>query len=138
MDSKGLDVSKQIPLGLYNPQQHTFENYIGNSNQHVINTLQHKTTEHPFIYIYGQPSLGRSHLLHACCNNTTNKNIIYLDLKQLPNNPAIFEGLSDLSLCCIDHIEYINCKAMEIGLFNLFNNIQAQKKSPSYSRKKTA
>ena len=119
-------MSRQLTLGLNIAQENTFENFISGANKKNVMQLQNFDNE-TFIYIYGASGLGCSHLLHACCNAEKNNDAIYLDLKKLPKNPGIFEGLCDLSLCCIDHLEAVDNSAIEEALFHLFNRISAKK-----------
>ena len=118
-------MSKQLTLGLHIPQENTFENFISSHNHVAVEQLKN-SHDIQFTYIYAGPGLGVSHLLHACCNGAPNNDAIYLDLKQLPKNPAIFEGLCDLSLCCIDHLEAVDSSATEEALFHLFNRMAAK------------
>ena len=117
---------QQLTLGLRIPEENTFANFIATNNKDKASRLEEFQNEN-FIYLHGQSGLGVTHLLHACCNAEKNNDAIYLDLRTLSSNPAVFEGLSDLSLCCIDHIEEIQSSATEEALFHLFNKIAAKK-----------
>jgi DnaA-homolog protein len=116
---------QQLTLGLNIPDENTFDNFIVTNNFDQIAQLK-KFDQESFVYLHGASGLGSTHLLHACCNAEKNNDAIYLDLKSLPKNPAVFEGLSDLSLCCIDHLETVNDNDTEEALFHLFNKITAK------------
>ncbi len=83
-----------------------------------------------FVYIWGGPATGKSHLLQALAQIADNqgKPSAYIPLDQATQfEPKILLGLDELSLVCLDNLQQIaGNEAWERALFNLFNNIRAK------------
>jgi DnaA family protein len=123
----------QLLLGVGLDDDATFENFlVAPANQQLVDYLRaaaaNRASEQ-FIYLWGGPSSGRTHLLQAMCHEltTARHSSIYLPLKELANfAPAIFQGANTLSLVCLDDLDCLaGDAAWEAALFNAFNEIQA-------------
>lgn len=121
---------KQLPLNLQLPEDLTFENYLQtNQNTELLGQLKLNLTkpQDSCFYLWGENAVGKSHLLHACCNllGKQGKTVTYIPLKQIDTlSPLLFEDLESLDLIVIDDIEMIAGQAAwEEALFHLFNRI---------------
>jgi DnaA family protein len=125
-------ISKQLILPIRPHDDATFANFFPGKNQTVLSFLKsfiEKSSE-PYVYLWGHPSVGCSHLLQACCQvmHTQALTAAYLPLAQIAElTPRIFENLESFALVCIDDVQNIAGKsAWEEALFHLYNRIMAR------------
>ena len=123
-------MTRQIPLPLgFDPQQ-GFDEYHQGINAEAVSHLRQFATDitNPFIYLWGGRSLGKSHLINACCREAhrADLNSAYLPLATLCGKGCeILEGLWQLDLVGIDDIDTIaGDEDWELALFDLFNRIR--------------
>lgn len=125
---------EQIPLDIHWRDDATLESFYPGDNDEALTAVSELSSDQgePFVYLWGQSGVGRTHLLQAACRAASENGLsaFYFslrDLNQLSFN--ILQGLEDLSLICIDDIEKIaGLSNWEEGLFHLFNRIQANKR----------
>ena len=118
---------KQLPLSFEFRANQTFDDFYTGCNLEAVSLLQDAVvyrTESQ-VYIWGEPGLGKSHLLRACCNKAQRVNLssFYFDLsaEQLPEPDALC-GLESFDLVCFDNLEHIMGKSeWELAFFNFFN-----------------
>lgn len=123
----------QLLLGVSLDDDATFENFlIAPANQQLIGYLRAAADSRvgeQFIYLWGAPSSGRTHLLQAMCHRftTAGHRSLYVPLQELANfAPLILQGANTLSLVCLDDLDCLaGNEAWEAALFNAFNEIQA-------------
>lgn len=122
--------AQQLPLGFRLRDDATFDNYLAVGNQQVLHnvlTLISGSTDN-FIYLWGTPGSGKSHLLQAACHAAPEhgKTAVYIPLAELSNFDT-FHGLEHVDIVCLDDIDSIagNSHAEE-QIFHLFNRIRAQ------------
>ncbi len=121
---------RQIPLPLaFNPE-HDFEEYHPGGNAEVVGHLRQTARgkgEH-FIYLWGVPGLGKTHLLHACCREAhrAGLTVSFVPLLALKGFGAeVLDGLEDQDLVCLDDLDAIaGDEAWEQALFDLFNRLR--------------
>lgn len=124
----------QLLLPITKFENEKFSNFHQGNNSLLINSL-HKnfaTLNQRFFYIWGGDSMGKSHLLKACCNELIQQggSAIYIPLsnhKQFSH--AVLENLEQQDLVCLDDLQAIcGNQVWEEAVFNLFNRI---KENPS-------
>lgn len=117
----------QLPLPFDLSSQATFANYVPGMNVELVAMLKEMSAGAGLscVYLHGDQSFGKSHLLQACCHEASGQSM-YLPMKALIHeDPAIFEGLEHLQLICIDDIQMIaNKTAWEEAFFHCFNRIR--------------
>lgn len=122
---------KQLTLNLTLHAEQTFDNFQMGDNFELISSLKKILTsnEFPVIYIWGQ-QVGRTHLLHACCELAAQKELttIFFAMKNYQQfTPEILEGLEDIFLICMDDIDAIAKNPQwEEALFHFYNRARAQ------------
>lgn len=82
-----------------------------------------------YLYLWGEQSSGKSHLLMAAVEHAQNngKRALYLPLAELvpSTSPAVLESLEQLDLLCIDELEAVEGNTeWEEGIFHCFNRLQ--------------
>jgi DnaA family protein len=121
----------QLPLGLGLRDDATFDNYCVGDNEHVLASLRHllQGTGEPYVYLWGERGVGRSHLLQACCHalESANRSAVYLPLiehEQLSSE--MLEGMEDMDLICLDNINAVlGQRPWEEAIFHLYNRVLA-------------
>lgn len=77
------------------------------------------------VYFWAPVCAGRSHLLHAACNEMAQKGkpVVYIPLKKYKQlTPALLDGMEQTSLICIDDINMVAGKSdWELAIFDLYN-----------------
>lgn len=117
----------QIPLPFKPQDEFQFNNFINQGNELVTDVLTHIDNEF-YVYLWGDKSTGKTHLLQATCQQQTQqgKTACYLPLQELHIlSPKLLEGLGDIDTLCIDDIQLIaGDSPWEEALFNLFNQLK--------------
>jgi DnaA family protein len=113
----------QLPLGIALKPRVDFSNFIPGRNGEAVARLQQ--AQDPFIYLWGDPGSGKSHLLQAACRRQSSlqERCAYVPLIKIAElQPAMLEGLEGMDLVCLDDLEQLAGRhAWELALFNLFN-----------------
>jgi DnaA family protein len=137
----------QLTLDLGAPPPPTFDNFVAGDNleaQAALRRLLKAGGNRPdrdepargigpaagsrFIYLWGLPASGRSHLLHALASastttntNTTHRARLLTPASDLPD----FEHDPSISLWLVDDCDQLDA-ARQVSVFHLFNAIQAE------------
>ncbi|RYY76308.1 MAG: DnaA regulatory inactivator Hda [Gammaproteobacteria bacterium] len=125
---------QQLSLGVSLNDDATFENFYaptGTANAQILSALQaqiEKANE-PFIFLWGAPGCGLTHLLQGACHyaQTLGKSFQYFPLRELAGYAPdeLFNGLEVLDLVVLDALdEVIDRPDWEFALFNLFNRLR--------------
>jgi len=120
---------EQLPLAVQLRDEHTFDNFYGGDNSLLLAQLQAQINGgERYIYLYGSEGSGCTHLLQAACHHAGSQGLssVYLPLAELAHYPptALFEGLEQLALVCIDELQAIAGDTQwEEALFHLFNRL---------------
>lgn len=122
---------EQLPLSIRLRDSAVFDNFYVGNNKMLITFLRdfslNKINEQ-FVYIWGDGGSGKTHLLQAVCNNVIEDgaSAIYLPFKNFEKlSPEVLNDLENISLVCIDDLEYCAGKSVwEESIFHVFNNIR--------------
>ena len=111
-----------VKLHAYN----TFDNFIeSDKNELLLTHLRSKMFEQN-VFIWGQRSPGRTHLLHAAFHHMEEAGgtAVYISLKGSDKlTPSFLKNINGFDLMCIDDVEYVaNNSEWETALFTAFNN----------------
>ena len=128
----------QLPLNIRLSDAYCFENFLGSRNEEAMGTLvtaieslsQDGGNYCKSVYLWGLAGTGKTHLLQAACQRAR---ALGLDSVYLPltapdiTNPAIIEGMDQVSLVCIDDLQSVaGQEAWEMQLFSLYERIQGK------------
>lgn len=106
------------------PDSETFNSFYVGDNQLLLDSLRALLDKEGFkvFYMWSVSAAGRTHLLHASCQN---KLASYIPLKK--HNylvPDILQGLDNYDLVCLDDIDAIaGQRNWEEAIFDLFNRL---------------
>ncbi|MCC5883990.1 MAG: DnaA regulatory inactivator Hda [Halomonas sp.] len=120
----------QLPLGVGLRDDATFESFLPAGNAGLLDRLSRQldVDGEPFVYLWGAPGSGRSHLLQAACHAATDRDLraLYLPLQELGHFPPLMlEDIERLDLVAIDDMDsVIGRKRWEEGLFHAFNRLR--------------
>ncbi|MDD6920542.1 MAG: chromosomal replication initiator protein DnaA [Eubacteriales bacterium] len=127
---------------IINPK-YTFENFIVGPNSEYAYTAALATAENPSssfnpLYIYGEPGLGKTHLMYAISNfvlqNHTGKKVLYVSgemftnevIESIRNNKMMEfkEKYRSIDILLIDDVQFFKGKKQtQEELFNTFNTL---------------
>lgn len=120
----------QIPLPFKAAERAAFDSFHGNGNEDLVRQL-HKIAAGESIrnvYIWGDTGTGKSHLLHATCNEASDcaRTAALVPLSQSRElSPSMLENLEQLDLVCLDDLDRIaSAPAWELAVFGLFNRMR--------------
>ncbi|MFB9868136.1 DnaA regulatory inactivator Hda [Vreelandella sulfidaeris] len=124
-------IPAQLPLGIGLRDDATFDNYYtAQRNVPLVEQLHHQLIPdgEQFLYLWGAPGVGRSHLLQAACHaaSDSDKRALYLPLEDLGHFPPLMlEDIERLDIVAIDDLEcVIGRKRWEEALFHAFNRLR--------------
>lgn len=127
-------MTEQLTLGFELREDTTFANFYSVNNNELLVVLQElaRGRGEQFVYLWGNNSVGRTHLLQACCHVADKLKLspFYLPLKNIDQlKPDVLEGLESLPLVCIDDIDCIVGRpAWEEAFFHFYNRIREEGK----------
>ncbi|WP_136064010.1 DnaA regulatory inactivator Hda [Modicisalibacter radicis] len=120
----------QLPLGVGLRDDATFGNFLPGDNAALVAKLRAQLDDdgEAFIYLWGAPGSGRSHLLQAACHEASarDRRALYLPLDDLGHFPPhMLEEIERLDLVVIDDLDtVVGRKRWEEGLFHGFNRLR--------------
>ena len=123
-------IHPQLPLSFEAGELFTFESFVAGENTVATGLAQQTAlaTGENQLYFWGEPGLGKSHLLQASCNLAAKnqQTVCYLTQAEITGQSAdIFEGLEQVELICLDDIEtWLLDNNWETALFNLINRVR--------------
>ncbi len=129
-----VSLPQQLSLGVSLNDDATFENFYAPAHTHnamVVEGLRQQMTGRgeAFLYLWGAPGCGLTHLLQAACHEaqTLNLSFQYLPLRDLVGYAPdeLFSGLETLDFVCLDCLVAVAGRSdWERALFNLYNQLR--------------
>ena len=100
-----------------------WRNFSGDKNQQIIDFLTNLFSQSSasVVYIYGDKSNGKTHLLQGCTFEALEQSlgVVYLDFsEEMPD--GILNGLEDNDWVCIDNVDCLD-ENQQQELFDLYN-----------------
>ena len=129
-------IHPQLPLGFEPGELFTFDSLVAGKNsvavglawQMAASGYSGSAESEQQLYIWGEPGMGKSHLLQASCNLAAKnqRTVCYLTQDEILDQPTdIFDGLEQIELVCLDDIEtWLVDATWEIALFDLINRMR--------------
>jgi len=118
----------QLPLDIQLDGTARLDNFYPGSNLQICQKLKNLAhSKDDFIFIWGGPNVGKSHLAQAICREYSEKNLIaaYFPLNNEALAPEVLEGLEFADLVCLDSLQSVLDEPYwQLALFNLFNNLK--------------
>lgn len=127
-------LSQQLSLGVSLNDDATFDNFYAPMPSHnalVVQGLRQQLSERgeTFIYVWGAPGCGLTHLLQAACHQAQSQGLSfqYLPLRDVVGYAPdeLLVGLDTLDFICLDCLMAIaNRPDWERAIFNLYNQLR--------------
>ena len=114
---------KQLVLDIARPPAPTLDNFVPGRNEELVAAIYataHGACSEQFIYLWGAPGCGRSHLLRAAvaAARAAGKPATFFE-----SGAREFDAPDD-AFCAVDDVHQLDPQA-QIALFNLHNRIKA-------------
>ncbi len=125
-------MSRQLPLPVGLRDGNTLDAFLPDANPEALAAVRALLSgEQPFVFLWGPPGSGRTHLLEAATDAASSggASAAYLAAPALLQaGPRILDGMADSAdLVCIDDIDRLaGDRAWEEALFHLFNAVRAR------------
>jgi DnaA family protein len=128
----------QLPLNLRLRDASSFENYLVARNREPVERLRHAAhsvgqaphSPASWLYLWGEPGTGKTHLLEAACRAVQEQGNapLYVALAEKADiTIALLEDIEQVPFVCIDDVEGIaGDSAWEAALFALYERLRAQ------------
>jgi DnaA family protein len=123
-------MNPQLSLGIRPRDDATFANFWDAPNAEAVLRLRQVATGvgERFVYLWGRPGSGRSHLLQAACHAAGERGeaAVYLPLAiSAELAPQVLEGMEALSLVCLDDLDCVAGRVpWERAAFHLYNRLR--------------
>jgi DnaA family protein len=119
----------QLPLGVSLRRKRSFSNFIVGRNAAAVSCLRDLLARRAggVVYLWGVGGSGKSHLLEACCGDTSmhGRPVAYLPIGGRQVQPDMLDGLAGIQLLCIDDVASVaGDSAWEEALFHLYNQAE--------------
>lgn len=120
----------QLNLALQLPQPDgDFSSYVVGPNAAAVAAVAAWATRtgDPFVYLFGIPGSGKTHLLQAACRLAVRdgRSAVYLPLDDKALTPSVLEDLEHRDLVALDDVQAVaGVDAWELGLFDLYNRLR--------------
>ena len=113
---------RQLALELASPPAPTLDNFVTGENAEAVAALRALVCGEPgerFIYLWGAPGSGRSHLLRAALRQLEQAG---RRVRQYADGGAV-EAVGAAEVVGVDDVQRLDEQA-QINLFNIFNNLK--------------
>ncbi len=119
----------QLPLAIQLNNEATFRDFCWGENALLHQQIDRSISGigDRFMYLWGLPGSGKSHLLQACCQAVGgHRTSIYLPLKLLKEwGPQMLEGLDEQDWISMDDLDVVaGDPVWEEALFHLYNRVR--------------
>jgi len=134
VNTAGNDVFRQLTLGLQLRDASAFDNFLAGRNHEAVERARGVvtapgSTPHDWLYFWGEPGTGKTHLLEAVCHAAAaaRQTPLYLSFRECAAlTPAVLEGIERLAPVCLDDLDAIAGNGeWERALFALYERMRA-------------
>lgn len=118
----------QLPLALRLDPGATLASFHPGSNRGAVSQVRAAARGPEWLFLWGPPGTGKSHLLNAACHaaGTHNRTACLVPLERNAEwEPAALAGLHGTDLVCLDGLDAIaGLRAWEEAVFHLLNGLR--------------
>lgn len=119
---------EQLTLGISLGSGLDFSNFVSPENDDVVQAVRFAASGSHFVFPWGEPGSGRTHLLHAACREAaeSGRRAALLPLQEAARwRPDVLEGWDAFDLVAIDDVQCVAGNAeWERALFTLYNGLR--------------
>ena len=124
----GLEGMTQLALQVSLDDHALFSSFFAGANEELLSRLREIAlgrSKETALWMWGNPSTGKSHLLQAVCAHAheSGRRPLYLPLDRVMSlGPHALEGLERCDIACVDDVQMAAGKAdWETAIFGLYN-----------------
>ncbi len=126
-------MTRQLTLAVNLPRDPALSGFVAGPNAEALAAVQAcaATGEEPYLYLWGPPGSGKTHLLLGASRDVENGggSALYLDLGTDGLDPVMLQGLERLQMVCLDNIPLVaGDREWERALFDLFNRLRESRR----------
>lgn len=112
-------MTRQLALPFALPERHTFERFVGGANGELIARLKRPVDGFECLWLFGEPGVGKTHLLQAACHHLTPSAyipaaVVAADATLAGYRRFAFVGVDDIA----DWLGELRTEVAFIGLYN--------------------
>lgn len=121
--------ARQLHLPIELAREPTLDEYLAGPNAEAVAAIRQAAAGQgePFIFLFGPPETGKTHLLQAACLVAAEGGRLahYIPLGRPGIAPDILEDLERLNLVALDDVDLIAGQPpWELAVFDLFNRLR--------------
>lgn len=116
---------RQLLLQLAPPAAPTLDNYVIGRNGaalEVLRDIARGARAERFVYLWGEPGSGRTHLLRGLAQAASASKALYVS--GAPGNCLETDSADDAKVVAVDNVQDLSA-GDQINLFNLYNRVRA-------------
>jgi DnaA family protein len=112
-------MTRQLPLPFALPERHTFERFIGAANAELISRLKRPVEGFECLWLFGEPGVGKTHLLQAACHHLPGSAYLPADVV---GSDAALDGYRRFAFVGVDDIAaWLGARSPELAFIGLYN-----------------
>jgi DnaA-homolog protein len=121
---------QQLTLPVSLRDDATFSNYVAGDNRHIVSALHdliNNNTDERFVYLWGAPGVGCTHLQQACCHTIFERRApaMYLSLADKALRPDVLCNLEVMDFMFIDDLQAVlGHRLWEESLLHFYNRLR--------------
>lgn len=121
---------RQLALDFQWDESFDFAGFVVGANAEAVTALKRagNSAGRRVVYLYGEPGVGKSHLLQAACSEAGAWGLtaVYLPLAQIVNrSPQLLENLERVDVAVLDDLDrLVGATEWQQAVFHLFNRLQ--------------
>lgn len=121
--------ARQLHLPIELAREPTLDEYLPGPNAEAVAAISQAAVGQgePFVFLFGPPETGKSHLLQAACLVATQSRRLahYIPLGRPGIAPDILDDLERLDLVALDDLDLVAGQPpWELAVFDLFNRLR--------------
>ena len=118
---------EQLTLGISLGSGLDFSNFVARQNDDVVQAVRLASSGSQFVFVWGEPGSGRTHLLHAACREAaeSGRRTALLPLQEAARwQPEVIEGWDGFDFVAVDDVQCATGIEWERALFTLYNGLR--------------
>ena len=114
----------QLPLP-FKPRAHsTFERFVAGANGELVQRLRRRACGFDCVWLFGEPGVGKTHLLQALCWHRTNA--CYIPAAELAANDATLDAYARFAVVTVDDLpRWLGNRQAEVSLMGFYQRLLA-------------